>query len=232
MAEILDNQNKTAWAQEEFEYLRCAESTPTRRDRWRRTTGIHKVRTASGLAAVRELWTTRDRIARSRDIAPGRILPDSAIIAAATADPKTIDDLIALPIFGGQKQRRTAKVWLDALAAARTTDQPPETSEPLNGPPPPVRWAKRKPEAAVRLEAARAALSELSRQVGVPAENLLSPDLVRRLCWDWQGGAGPDPETETATTAAADAFLRDAGARAWQRALVVPVLAPALNSPG
>ena len=232
MAEILDNQNKTAWAQEEFEYLRCAESTPTRRDRWRRTTGIHKVRTASGLAAVRELWTTRDRIARSRDIAPGRILPDSAIIAAATADPKTIDDLIALPIFGGQKQRRTAQVWLDALAAARTTDQPPETSEPLNGPPPPVRWAKRKPEAAVRLEAARAALSELSRQVGVPAENLLSPDLVRRLCWDWQGGAGPDPETETATTAAADAFLRDAGARAWQRALVVPVLAPALNSPG
>jgi ribonuclease D len=95
-----------------------------------------------------------------------------------------------------------------------------------------VRWAKRKPEAAVRLEAARAALSELSRQVGVPAENLLSPDLVRRLCWDWQGGAGPDPETDTATTAAADAFLRDAGARAWQRALVVPVLAPALNSPG
>ena len=231
MAEVLDNQNKASWAQEEFEYLRCAESTPTRRDRWRRTAGIHKVRTASGLAAVRELWTTRDRIARSRDIAPGRILPDSAIIAAATADPKTIDDLIALPIFGGQKQRRTAQVWLDALATARTTDQPPETSEPLPGPPPPVRWAKRKPEAAVRLEAARAALSELSRQVSVPTENLVSPDLVRRLCWDWQVGADPDtdPETDTGTTAAADAFLRDAGARAWQRALVVPVLAPALN---
>jgi ribonuclease D len=231
MAEVLDNQNKASWAQEEFEYLRCAESTPTRRDRWRRTAGIHKVRTASGLAAVRELWTTRDRIARSRDIAPGRILPDSAIIAAATADPKTIDDLIALPIFGGQKQRRTAQVWLDALATARTTDQPPETSEPLTGPPPPVRWAKRKPEAAVRLEAARAALSELSRQVSVPTENLVSPDLVRRLCWDWQVGAepDPDPETDTGTTAAADAFLRDAGARAWQRALVVPVLAPALN---
>ena len=231
MTEVLDNQNKASWAQEEFEYLRCAESTPTRRDRWRRTAGIHKVRTASGLAAVRELWTTRDRIARSRDIAPGRILPDSAIIAAATADPKTIDDLIALPIFGGQKQRRTAQVWLDALATARTTDQPPETSEPLTGPPPPVRWAKRKPEAAVRLEAARAALSELSRQVSVPTENLVSPDLVRRLCWDWQVGAepDPDPETDTGTTAAADAFLRDAGARAWQRALVVPVLAPALN---
>lgn len=225
MAAALDEQHKSAWAQEEFEYLRCAESTPTRRDRWRRTAGIHKVRTAAGLAAVRELWTTRDRIARSRDIAPGRILPDTAIVAAATADPKTVEDLIALPIFGGQKQRRTAQVWLDALAAARTTDQPPEISEPLNGPPPPVRWAKRKPEAAVRLEAARAALSQLSREVGVPTENLLSPELVRRLCWDWQGGSQTDTDTDTDV----DTFLRDAGARAWQRALVVPVLGPALN---
>jgi ribonuclease D len=51
--------------------------------------------------------------------------------------------------------------------------------------------------------------------------------LVRRLCWDWQVG----PDSDADTTAAADAFLCDAGARAWQRALVVPVLAPALNPP-
>jgi ribonuclease D len=223
MASVLDEQNKTAWAREEFEYLRCAESTPTRRDRWRRTAGIHKIRSASGLAAVRELWTVRDRIARSRDIAPGRILPDSAIIAAAAADPTTLEELIALPIFGGQKQRRSAQVWLDALAAARTTDQPPESSEPLTGPPPPVRWAKRKPEAATRLEAARAALAELSREVGVPTENLVSPELVRRLCWDWQSDADAD------TPADVDAFLRDGGARAWQRSLVVPALTPAMR---
>ena len=225
MAAVLEEQSKTGWAQEEFEYLRCAESSPSRRDRWRRTAGIHKVRSASGLAAVRELWTARDRIARSRDIAPGRILPDSAIISAATADPKTVEDLLALPVFGGPKQRRTAQVWLDALAAARRADQPPETSEPLSGPPPPMRWAKRKPEAAARLEAARAALSELSSQVGVPTENLVSPDLVRRLCWDWQGDTGTDD------AAAVDAFLRDSGARAWQRALVVPTLTPAMSPP-
>ena len=64
------------------------------------------------MAAVRELWATRDHIARRRDIAPGRILPDSAIINAATVDPKTVEELTALPVFGGSRQRRTAQVWL------------------------------------------------------------------------------------------------------------------------
>jgi ribonuclease D len=221
ISSVLAEQDKTAWAAEEFEYLRGAESTPTRRDRWRKTSGIHKVRSQQGLAAVRELWTARDRIARSRDIAPGRILPDSAIIAAAAANPTTVDELLALPIFGGHKQRRTAQVWLDALAAARSNDQPPDTAEQLNGPPPPVRWAKRKPEAALRLESARSALAEVSRTVTVPAENLVSPELVRRLCWEWTEADDAD--------AATDAFLREAGARAWQRNLVVPALARALG---
>lgn len=221
IAGVLAEQDKTAWAAEEFEYLRRAESTPTRRDRWRRTSGLHKIRTRQGLAAVRELWTVRDRIARSRDIAPGRILPDSAIIAAAAADPKTVEELLALPVFGGQKQRRSARVWLDALEAARRNDAPPDTTDQTDGPPPPVRWAKRKPEAAARLEAARAALGELSRKVGVPTENLVSPDLVRRLCWDFKNSGDTD--------AAVEVFLREGGARAWQRGLVVPALARALQ---
>lgn len=221
VSSMLEEQGKTHWAAEEFEYLRCAESTPTRRDRWRRTSGLHKIRTVAGLAAVRELWTARDRIARGRDIAPGRILPDSAIIAAAAADPKTVDELLALPVFGGQKQRRGAQIWLDALAAARNTADPPDTAEPLTGPPPPVRWANRKPEAAARLEAARSALADVSKRVSVPAENLMSPDLVRRLCWDWQ---------DTGDAAAVvDDFLREGGARNWQRELVVPALARALT---
>jgi ribonuclease D len=226
IAAVLAEQNKTDWAAEEFEYLRLAITSAaqvTRRDRWRRTSGMHKVRTSQGLAAVRELWTVRDQIARRRDIAPGRILPDSAIIAAVLADPKTAEELTKLPIFGGTKQRRSAHVWLAALEAARINPDPPDTAEPQNGPPPAVRWSKRKPEAAVRLDTARAALVELSARVTVPTENLASPDLVRRLCWDWQ---------DTADAAGAvDAFLRDAGARSWQCQLVVPVLAQALTSP-
>ena len=128
IAAVLEEQGKTDWAAQEFEYLRTLEATPTRRDRWRRTSGIHKVRDPRALAAVRELWTTRDHIARRRDIAPGRILPDAAIINAATVDPDTVEKLTALPIFGGNRQRRSAQVWLDALARARTTADPPDAA--------------------------------------------------------------------------------------------------------
>jgi ribonuclease D len=181
------------------------------------------VRNRQALAAVRELWTVRDQIARRRDIAPGRILPDSAIIAAAVADPKTVEDLTKLPIFGGHKQRRSAHVWVAALEAARTNPDPPDTAEPQNGPPPAVRWAKRKPEAATRLDAARTGLAELSEQVHVPTENLVSPELIRRLCWDWKDSSD--------VSAAIEEFLRDSGAREWQRTLVVPALSRALSSP-
>lgn len=221
IAAVLEEQGKTDWAAQEFEHLRTYVAQPTRRDRWRRTSGIHKVRNPRALAAVRELWTTRDNIARSRDIAPGRILPDAAIVNAASVDPKTVEELTALPIFGGSKQRRSAQVWLDALKRARDNPDPPESAEPLNGPPPAARWARRKPEAAARLEAAKGALVELSQRVSVPTENLLTPELVRRLCWDWQ------PVSDVAT--AIEEFLAEAGARPWQRELAVPVLTEALR---
>ena len=215
----LEKQGKTDWAAQEFEFQRTLEPAPTRRDRWRRTSGIHKVRDGRALAAVRELWQTRDTIAQRRDIAPGRILPDSALVAAAVANPDTVEKLTALPIFGGSRQKRSAQVWLDALARAREAEVP--TSEPSAGLPPPARWARRKPEAFARLEACRSGLSELSEQVSVPSENLLTPETVRRLCWEWQ------PASDV--LAAVDAFLESAGARPWQRELCDPVLSSALS---
>lgn len=221
IAAVLDEQGKTDWATEEFEHLRTFVASPTRRDRWRRTSGIHKVKNPRTLAAVREMWTTRDHIAQRRDTAPGRILPDAAIINAATVDPDTVQKIVALPVFGGTRQRRSAQVWLDALARARTTDDLPTSTEPLNGPPPAVRWSRRKPEAAERLEAVRAGLSKLSEQVSVPPENLLTPEVVRRLVWDWQ--PVDDPETVI------EEFLAEAGARPWQRKLTVSILATTLT---
>ncbi|WP_369830059.1 hypothetical protein [Mycobacterium sp. 1465703.0] len=57
----------------------------------------------------------------------------------------------------------------------------------------------------------------------VPTENLVSPDLVRRLCWDWAGAPDPLDAVET--------FLRAGQARPWQRELVDPALARALQAP-
>lgn len=226
IAAVLSDQGKSDWAAQEFTHLRVTDfATTTRRDRWRRVSGIHKVRDQRGLAAVRELWTVRDRVAARRDIAPARILPDSAIIAAAVANPTTVEELLALPVFGGPKQRRSAATWLAAMAAARDNPEPPEAGDSPSGPPPPSRWSRRKPEAAARLEAARAALNAVSEQVNVPTENLLTPDLVRRLCWDWKP-APPDP------TVVIEEFLIGGGARPWQRELTVSALVRALGAAG
>ena len=117
----LAEQGKLDWAHEEFAALVASAGRPPapRPDPWRRTSGIHKVRGARSLARVRALWYARDRVAARRDSAPGRVLPDAAIIAAAETDPTTERDLVALPGFGGRSVRRLAPVWLDALAEAR-----------------------------------------------------------------------------------------------------------------
>ncbi|CAM2735244.1 ribonuclease D [Skermania piniformis] len=226
IAAELSAQGKTDWAAEEFEYIRTATRSTPRTDRWRRTSQIHTLRRPRQLAVVRELWTTRDNLARNRDIAPGRILPDAAIVAAASVVPSTVDELRRLSVFGGPRQRRLSRTWLDAIERARAlpTEELPPASQPFDGPPPPNRWARRNPEAADRLTAARAAMTGLSEQVRIPTENLLVPDLLRRLCWDGVRSG------DLARAEAVDEYLRAGGARAWQRELVVPRLVAAFGS--
>ncbi|HEY9523012.1 MAG TPA: ribonuclease D, partial [Thermopolyspora sp.] len=64
---------KLEWAHEEFAAILAARPAAPRTDPWRRTSGIHRVRSLRGLAVVRELWTLRDTIAREADLAPGRV---------------------------------------------------------------------------------------------------------------------------------------------------------------
>ncbi|MBA2308618.1 MAG: ribonuclease D, partial [Pseudonocardiales bacterium] len=51
---LLTEQGKREWAAQEFEAIRTAPSAPPRAEPWRRTSGIHRVRRARQLAAVRE----------------------------------------------------------------------------------------------------------------------------------------------------------------------------------
>lgn len=218
MAAELERQGKLEWALEEFAALVDAPAASPRVDPWRRTAGIHKVRSRRTLAAIRQLWLSRDRLAADRDIAPHRILPDSAIVDAATAMPESLDKLITLPIFSGRMQRRHATRWFTAIATANNL--PDHELPPLHvesqGLPPVSRWKDKNPEAAKRLTAVRAALSDLSETVQIPLENLVGPELVRRLCWS-------DPPLEGVTER-----LRAGGAREWQVALTSPRITHAL----
>lgn len=222
VAAELDVQGKAQWAAEEFEAVREAGPATPRVDPWRRTSGMHRVHQPRQLAMVRELWLVREQLARQRDIAPGRILPDSAIIDAALSDPLDEAALLSRPIFGGRSQRRVVKIWLAALEAARALpagDLPPLRTAG-EGPPPVNRWQDREPAAAARLTAARAALSGLAEHYRLPLQNLLQPDLVRRLCW-----APPDP----LDAAAVERALIAGGARRWQRELTLRPLTTALS---
>ncbi|GHC84619.1 3'-5' exonuclease [Nocardiopsis terrae] len=213
---------KLEWAREEFASVLAAPPKEPRPDPWRRTSGIHKVRNQRALAAVRELWYERDRIAQERDISPGRVLPDAAIVEAATAMPRTTADLTRIRQFGIKLARRYVQTWIRAVDRAREMDQAelPRPNAPGDGPPPVNRWADRAPEAACRLEAARATVTGIAEDVVMPTENLLLPDTVRRLAW-----APP----ETVDPGSVGEFLRTRGARNWQIGLTAEPLATALR---
>ncbi|HVQ95622.1 MAG TPA: HRDC domain-containing protein [Mycobacteriales bacterium] len=217
----LAEQGKLEWARQEFAAIVASPPPPPRAEPWRRTSGIHRVRGRRQLAAVRSLWESRDALARERDLAPGRVLPDSAIVDAAMSGPRTQEDLVALPIFGGRQHRRLAARWYAALTAARTLvdAELPMSAIASDAPPPTNRWADRDPDAAARLAAARAAIGELSDRHVLPVENLLAPDLVRRLAWQ--------PPAEPGGVAVAAALVAG-GARRWQVELTAEPLAEAL----
>ncbi len=217
-AELI-RQGKLEWARQEFVALAAAPPPAPKPDPWRRTSGVHKITDRRALAIVRELWIARDSVARRRDVAPHRVLPDSAIISAAGERPTTVAGLIALPVFSGRMQRRNADLWLAAVtrALALPADDLPPSRFPGDGPPAPAKWASRDAVAAARLQSAKAALAELSERVHTPVENLLSPDLVRRVLW------APPTDGESLGNVLA---LR--GARPWQIELTEPVLRRAI----
>ncbi|MFE9609987.1 HRDC domain-containing protein [Streptomyces sp. NPDC006012] len=219
----LDRQGKLDWALQEFAAIAAAPPPEPRKDPWRRTSGMHKVRRRRQLAVVRELWQTRDRVAQRRDVSPGKVLSDTAIVEAALALPGTVHALAALNGFGHRTGRRQLEQWQAAVDRAKALPDSalPQPGQPVTGPPPPRAWADKDPTAAARLSAARAAVSALADELALPQENLIAPDTVRRLCWE-----PPQPADTDAVTAA----LAGYGARPWQIEQVAPALVAALSA--
>jgi ribonuclease D len=222
LAAILAEQGKTEWARQEFEAILAAGPPAPKADPWRRTSGVHGLRSRRQLGMLRSLWQARDELARRRDIAPGRVLPDSAMVSAVQADPANEGALLELPVFRGRANRKLVGTWFTALARGKALPESelPLHSKPGDGPPPVNRWADRDPAAARRLQVARAGLAELSQKHSVPVENILSPDLVRRLMW-----SPPEP----ADTGSVVDALRAGGAREWQIELTRDLLTDAIT---
>jgi len=213
----LEEQGKTEFASEEFAAVLERAPKQAREDPWRRLSGLHTVRGRRGLAVARSLWEAREAYAQEQDIAPGRLVPDRSLIAAVLADPKAKQDLAALKDFTGRASRSQLDRWWAAIEAGRATNELPPDRVPSDTLPPARAWVDRNPEADTRLKAARPVVEAIAKELGMPTENLLTPEMLRRVAW-----APPGDDAESIGQA-----LEALGARRWQIAHTAQQIAQA-----
>ena len=158
--------------------------SPRAAEPWRRLSGIHAMRSPRNLAVARELWLARDALAVELDIAPGRLVPDASILAAARTLPSTRRALADMRDFTGRASRTRARsvVGRDRArphdhraarraGAAMTRRRRPERGRSAIPRPTPVCASRSGPS------------QRLAESFDMPIENLLTPDLLRRVAW-------------------------------------------------
>ncbi|GAA1754356.1 ribonuclease D [Agromyces humatus] len=207
LAERLVEAGKSELAAQEFDAVLHRAAKPPAAEPWRRLSGIHAMRSPRNLAVARELWLSRDALAVELDSAPGRLVPDASILAVARTLPSTRRALADMRDFTGRASRTELDRWWAAIERGITTTELPAVRVPSDSPPPPRAWASRNPEADARLRVAKGAVAEVAESFGMPVENLLTPDFLRRVAWS--PPANPD-------AASISAALGELGARAWQ----------------
>lgn len=215
--DLLRAQGKWEYAQEEFEHLRLQPAKAKRKDPWRKTKGIQRLKNRRQLTALRNLWQEREHLAQTKDIAPKKLLPDSALIEAAYAMPSNVPAVLNIPGYQTRALKREAPRWVRAIVSARKDKEPVPYTTPAEGPPPLKAWETKRPVSALLIAPAKEAMSKLAEELTIPTENLLTPETLRLLCWD--------PPQDTSTPGIARE-LEKLGARPWQVTLTAPVLSP------
>jgi ribonuclease D len=227
MYEILKDAKKLDWALEEFASILKAPPAPARVDPWRRTSGMHKIKKRDQLAIIKSLWVARDGVAAQHDIAAGKLLNDSAIVELAIAAPKTKKEFekVLRPLGLRARWLENVQLWLDSIATAVALpeDQWPQMRTNADTLPPIKLWRDKFPEKYAPLSHARAAIELVATEHNIPVENLITPEHVRRICWNPPAGS-----TQTLSLSIVEEELQRLGARQWQIDLVAPVLAAAL----
>lgn len=221
--ELLETQlheaEKHHWAIQEFDHVKRTTGPIERVDPWRRTSGMHVIRNTRELAVIREVWFARDEIAREQDIAAGRILSDSHIVTLASSGLTKESELKTLSFMHLRNVKRHSEVWIAAAIRAHNlpAEELPALKLPVTGPPAPRNWEARNPQAWKRLEFARSQLSAIAEKLGLPIENLMTPETIRKVLW-----SPPESPDELRRT------LSEFNARPWQIDIVFPILETAI----
>ena len=227
----LRDSNKLAWAEEEFAASLEAELLKPRPEPWRRTSGMHQIRSRFELAIIRSLWQARDEIAKNIDLAPGRLLNDAVIIELARNKPKKREELLDLPIV---KMRIRSEIqisyidrWLSVLNEAYDISEEnwPEMRARGDSLPAPRIWREKFPIANAQLQHVRRNLTEISEKYSIPQENLLSPEILKRVIFD--SGKEEVMSYSESQVSEIRSKLRELGARNWQVDIVADAIARA-----
>ena len=221
--QLLVDAEKWSWAEEDFAAIINAPEPAPRIDPWRRTSGMHKVKKRNHMAVIRQLWQARNELAQEQDISPGRLLSDAAITEIALAsdkDPITNRkhlEKILRPLGLRARWLENAAIWISCItdAVALPEDQWPEARSKSDAMPPIKIWRERFPEKFAPLSHARFNSQVRAEELSIPLENIISPELVRRICWQ--------PPTISVFEA-----LCSMGARRWQAEIASPILEAAL----
>jgi ribonuclease D len=218
IAQLLLAAKKLPWAEAEFAAILAAPPSPPRVDPWRRTSGMHKIRKRNQLAVIRALWNVRNQIAESLDVSPGKLLNDNAIVELSLNPPtnKREFDKVLRPIGLRPRWKENLDIWLAAIASAVALPETeyPELRAAGDSMPPTKIWKERFPEKYAPFTHARAAVELRAAELNIPVENLISPEVIRKLVW------------KLSTDVAKDAI--ELGARPWQVAEIADLVSAAL----
>ncbi len=210
----LEELERQDWAKAEFEKLLTFKPKPAAKEAWRNLPGISKVKDKRRLQIAAALYSVRDEIARAQDIAPGRLIPDRSIMAAVNQLPTSKKDLASNREFQGRASRSMLTEWWDAIANSTSLEISEVELDP-NHIPNHRSWEKRFPEAHVRLQAVRPLLAEKALELAIAPEILLSPDTMRRVCFEPQSNIRQQ--------------LVELGARPWQIQLTLDLIEQGLT---
>lgn len=220
----LTARDRLDWYEQERATLLHFTGPEPRPDAWRRTSGIHAIRDPRKQAIIRSLWEARDARARELDVSSGRVLHDSVIVDIAKHAPQSQAQLAALRPVHSRNARKDPEYWWNAIADALALpdSELPKRQSADGSIPPPKAWPQRNPDAAARWELVRPAVVATAESLELSPEVLVSPEIIRRLCWDGLAIGQTAAEIEHR--------LAETAARPWQRAALVVPIADALQA--
>ena len=224
VAELLEVQGKLKWAEQDFASIVSAHESPskkeTRKEPWRRTSGMHEIKSRYQMAIIRELWIARDKVAEEIDLAPGRLLSDAVIVALAKSQVKSAAEIMKLPEakarISNEVQKSYLDLWLETFLRASSLPESewPQLRSKSDNLPPVKIWKVKFPLAYARVSHAKLRLGAIAEDLSIPLENLISPELVRKITFD--GGAERSYEPSAHLISKVETQLRLNGAREWQ----------------